>query len=61
VPTRKAQMEDQLEAKLKTKIDDESGLPEEKSQLHIFTYLEHHLKAELAWLKSLKKGTDADA
>lgn len=38
------------------KIEEESKVPESKSQIHIFSYIEHHLKAELAWLKSLKKG-----
>ena len=41
---------------LKEKIDTElkNNLP--NSQLHVYTYLENHLKAELNWLKSLKKG-----
>ncbi len=55
-------IEDRIEAvkeklaAIKEKIDEEFKLPEEKSHLHIFTYLENHLKAELGWLKSLKKG-----
>jgi DNA-binding PadR family transcriptional regulator len=55
-------IEDRIEAvkiklaAIKEKIDEELKLPEEKSQLHVFTYLENHLKAELGWLKSLKKG-----
>jgi DNA-binding PadR family transcriptional regulator len=41
---------------MKEKIDEEIKLPENKSHAHIYTYLENHLKAELNWLKSLKKG-----
>ena len=37
---------------IKEKIERNAG--DEKSYRHILTYLEHHLKAELAWLKTLK-------
>ena len=37
---------------IKEKID--KNTEEEKSYRHILLYLEHHLKAELNWLKSLK-------
>jgi len=59
---RESFIEDRIEAvkeklsAIKEKIDEESRLPEEKSHIHVFTYLENHLKAELGWLKSLKKG-----
>ncbi|OHD69549.1 MAG: hypothetical protein A2W19_00635 [Spirochaetes bacterium RBG_16_49_21] len=38
---------------LKNKIEREKGGDDEKSYLPIFSYLEHHLKAEMSWLKSL--------
>ena len=40
---------------IKKKIEDESKLSNESSQLQLFTYIENHLKAEVAWLKTLKK------
>jgi DNA-binding PadR family transcriptional regulator len=40
---------------IKQKIDDEKNAPAEKSFRKIFSYLEHHLEAELEWLKSLRK------
>ena len=40
---------------IRRKTEEESKLPETDSQLHIYTYLENHLKAELSWLRSLKK------
>lgn len=40
---------------IKKKTEEESKLPENDSQLHIYTYLENHLKAEISWLRSLKK------
>lgn len=40
---------------IKAKIDTEKKVPEDRSYLKVFTYLEHHLKAELNWLKSLNK------
>jgi len=43
-------------AEIKEKIDESVKLSEEESQIHLYTYLESHLKAELTWLKSLKKG-----
>ncbi len=39
---------------IKKKIDEESKKSDDVSSEKIFTYLEHHLKAELSWLKSLK-------
>jgi DNA-binding PadR family transcriptional regulator len=39
---------------IRKKAEDESKLPESSSQLHIYSYLENHLKAELSWLKTLK-------
>ena len=44
-------IKDKIES-IKEKIEKGSG--EEKSYRHILTYLEHHLKAELNWLKTLK-------
>jgi hypothetical protein len=41
---------------LREKIEAESNNTSAVSQLHVYTYLENHLKAELNWLKSLKKG-----
>ncbi len=38
---------------LKGKTEGEKGKTDEKSFYAIFTYLEHHLKAEMNWLKSL--------
>ncbi len=38
---------------IKKKIDTEKGQGGEQSYREIYTYLEHHLKAELSWLKSL--------
>ncbi len=50
---------------IRVKIEEEEKLPEDRSHIHIFTYLENHLKAELSWLKSLKRGepgtADSDA
>ena len=59
---KEAFIEDRMEAvkeklvNIKEKVDEEMKLPEEKSHIHVFTYLENHLKAELSWLKTLKKG-----
>ncbi len=39
---------------IKDKIEIEKNVEMEKSYLTILEYLEHHLKAELTWLKSLK-------
>ncbi|MDY6935660.1 MAG: PadR family transcriptional regulator [Spirochaetota bacterium] len=50
---RTATIKDKL-SYIKKKIDEESNVPESSSQMHLFTYVENHLKAELAWLKSLK-------
>jgi DNA-binding PadR family transcriptional regulator len=55
-------IEDRIEAvkeklsAIKEKIDEEMKLPEDRSHIHVFTYLENHLKAELGWLRSIKKG-----
>jgi DNA-binding PadR family transcriptional regulator len=40
---------------IKVKIDEEKKVPDEKSYLNVLSYLEQHLKAEFAWLKTLKK------
>ncbi|TAL36431.1 MAG: PadR family transcriptional regulator [Spirochaetes bacterium] len=59
---REAFIEDRIElakeklSDIRIKIEEEEKLPEDKSHIHIFTYLENHLKAELNWLKSLKRG-----
>ncbi len=45
---------------IKEKIDESSRQTEEESQHHLYTYLESHLKSELSWLKSMKKGGAAD-
>jgi DNA-binding PadR family transcriptional regulator len=45
---------------IKEKIEQDSKLPEESSQIHLYSYLEQHLKAELAWLKSLKRGSSVE-
>ena len=37
--------------KIKEKIKE---LPKSSDNLHVFTYIENHLKAELAWVKTLK-------
>ncbi|MCP4135143.1 MAG: PadR family transcriptional regulator [bacterium] len=39
---------------IKEKIQEEQDVPAEQSHIYIMTYLEHHLKAELSWLKSIK-------
>jgi DNA-binding PadR family transcriptional regulator len=41
---------------IRKKTEEESKLPESGSQVHIYSYLENHLKAELSWLKTLKRG-----
>jgi len=40
---------------IKSRIEEEKNLPEDKSYINIFQYLEQHLKAELNWLKTLNK------
>ncbi len=40
---------------LKKKMEDEKKVPEEKSNMKIYSYIDHHLKAEVSWLKSLTK------
>ncbi len=53
-------VEDRIEAvkeklsEIKEKITEAGKVPEESSQLHLYTYLENHLKSEMTWLKSLK-------
>ena len=45
---------EQVEKLINRLTELKNNLP--NSQLHVYTYLENHLKAELNWLKSLKKG-----
>jgi DNA-binding PadR family transcriptional regulator len=52
IEQRMSLIKDKLEA-IKKKIDEEKSQPGELSYHEIFTYLEHHLKAEMSWLKSL--------
>ncbi len=52
IEQRLALLKDKLDA-LKGKIESEKANTNEKSFYVIFTYLEHHLKAEMNWLKSL--------
>jgi len=52
IEQRMSLIKDKLEA-IKKKIDEEKSQPGEQSYHEIFTYLEHHLKAEMSWLKSL--------
>ncbi|HNR88829.1 MAG TPA: PadR family transcriptional regulator [Spirochaetota bacterium] len=47
-------------AEIRVKSEGDSRAGAEGSQEHLFSYIENHLKAELAWLKSLKKGPGAD-
>jgi len=54
IEERTALIKEKLES-IKNKIEDEKKVPEEKSYMKVFTYLEQHLKAELNWLKSLAK------
>jgi DNA-binding PadR family transcriptional regulator len=54
VEDRISLIKEKLEA-IKIKIEEEKKVPEEKSYINVLTYLENHLKAEYAWLKSLKK------
>ena len=53
VENRMIVLKDKLAA-IKKKIEDESKAPDEKSQIHVSRYIEQHLKAEQAWLKTLK-------
>ena len=39
---------------IKEKIDTEEKKKGQETNLHLYTYLENHLKAELNWLKSLE-------
>jgi len=55
IEDRVEHIKDKMNA-LKEKIDTELKNNSPNSQLHVYTYLENHLKAELNWLKSLKKG-----
>jgi hypothetical protein len=59
---QKEQFVDDRLALVKEKLDiinDKMGkevlVPEELSYIHVLNYLDHHLKAELNWLRSLKK------
>jgi DNA-binding PadR family transcriptional regulator len=55
-------IEDRTEAvkqklvEMKEKIADALKESDEQSQIHLYSYLENHLKAEMNWLKALKKG-----
>ena len=49
---RKELIKDKLNS-MKTKIDKESK-NKESSLMHMYTYIENHLKAEMNWLKSLE-------
>jgi DNA-binding PadR family transcriptional regulator len=52
IEQRIALLKDKLDT-IKSKIESEKANTNEKSFYAIFTYLEHHLKAEMNWLKSL--------
>ena len=41
-------------SEIKEKVDSEEKKKGAESNLHLYTYLENHLKAELAWLKTLE-------
>ena len=56
IADRKEFVEHKL-ADIRAKIANQSKHSHESSQKHLYTYLEHHLKAELDWVKSLKKST----
>ena len=40
---------------IKKKIEEQQKNNNDNSQVQLFTYIENHLKAEVAWLKTLKK------
>ena len=54
IEERTSNIKEKLDS-LKDKIEKEKEVPFEKSCIDILTYLEHHLKAEHAWLKTLKQ------
>ena len=41
---------------IKEKMKEEAKPAQNNSQIHLYMYLENHIKAELTWLKSFKKG-----
>ncbi len=43
---------------IRQKIEKADSDNDEGTQLHLYTYLEHHLKSEMAWLKTLKREED---
>lgn len=51
IEERKDLMKEKI-AELKVKIDEESK-KKESNNMHLYNYLENHIKAELNWLKSL--------
>lgn len=54
VEERIALIKEKIES-IKNKIDSEKRVHEDRSFIKVFSYLEHHLKAELSWLKTLNK------
>ena len=52
IDERTAIIKEKLDS-IKDRLGKEKELPEDKSNVHILTYIESHLKAELAWLKSI--------
>ncbi len=55
VEDRMSIVKDKLNS-IKDKIKKESKDSDIGSQIHLYSYLENHLKAELTWLKSFKNG-----
>ena len=45
-------MKEKIDA-IKSKIEKEKNVSQQKAYQHVLSYLEHHLKAELSWLKTL--------
>jgi len=52
IDDRMSSVKEKLDA-IKSKIDKEKNVSQQKAHQHVLTYLEHHLKAELSWLKTL--------
>ena len=52
IEDRMGTVKEKLDA-IKSKIEKEKTISQQKSYNHVLTYLEHHLKAELNWLKTL--------
>jgi DNA-binding PadR family transcriptional regulator len=52
IEQRMALLKEKLDS-IKKKIDGDTNRSGEQSYHEIFTYLEHHLKAEMSWLKTL--------